>query len=687
MSLRLALVIDGDPAGAKKALDETGKALDDVARKAEAANKVGEQQKKIWGDTATSAGDAATSIGKVADGSNAAASGIDNISVKMGSAAPNIEKAGTAAGNADGGFRKLASSVGAVSLSFAAGLGTGILVSGFDLLIGKAREFATELLSDGPRIERDLKSHAALVRDVREAYSEASGAASSYGNTSGPLLKFRAQQDAKKLQRDLDDALPDIAQGGGGGRSGGVGTGIFNQVGPFNKAIADLRKSVNEGKTDVISFREEIGKIANSLPDGSPFRKLAEDLISATEKAAGIQEELLRTGDLLRGLDGDAQAAATALGGTAEKYGALGETAGAASGNIEGTTEAIRASGAAAAAAAGQIGTYNRALAGAGSGSTASFRTPPQEKYSAGGYTGAGGKYEPAGVVHKGEIVWSQDDISRAGGVGVVEALRGGMRGYAEGGIVEASGAAGYGNGYSTAASGNVIQATAVDFSFLRGTLKEFAAGLESGKDGLEAFGDVLLNKFQGFLEGILDKLLQKVEDNLMKAFEGLFSGLGGGGGGGGGFGDIIGALFGSFNPFGWSDGGWTGPGGKFDPRGVVHADEYVFTKEETNAIGVGNLQRFANAARTGFAGGGATGSRGNPVTASFSTPAPSIVFENRGTPQRMKEQSEEDDGKGGRQTRYVLEDAMADGLSRPGSSARKTLAGTYGLKGRLTQR
>ncbi|MDG2508627.1 phage tail tape measure protein [Stenotrophomonas maltophilia] len=58
--------------------------------------------------------------------------------------------------------------------------------------------------------------------------------------------------------------------------------------------------------------------------------------------------------------------------------------------------------------------------------------------FSAGGYTGDGGKYEPAGVVHKGEVVWSQTDIARAGGLGVVEAMRRGLRGYVDGGIVGA---------------------------------------------------------------------------------------------------------------------------------------------------------------------------------------------------------------------------------------------------------
>lgn len=56
--------------------------------------------------------------------------------------------------------------------------------------------------------------------------------------------------------------------------------------------------------------------------------------------------------------------------------------------------------------------------------------------FSGGGYTGPGGKDQPAGVVHKGEVVWSQDDVARAGGVAAVEALRRGMPGYASGGPV-----------------------------------------------------------------------------------------------------------------------------------------------------------------------------------------------------------------------------------------------------------
>lgn len=45
--------------------------------------------------------------------------------------------------------------------------------------------------------------------------------------------------------------------------------------------------------------------------------------------------------------------------------------------------------------------------------------------YSEGGYTGAGGKYEPAGIVHRGEFVMPADMVARYG-VGTFEAMRSG---------------------------------------------------------------------------------------------------------------------------------------------------------------------------------------------------------------------------------------------------------------------
>lgn len=55
--------------------------------------------------------------------------------------------------------------------------------------------------------------------------------------------------------------------------------------------------------------------------------------------------------------------------------------------------------------------------------------------FSDGGYTGAGGKHEPAGIVHKGEYVLSAEAVRRIG-LANLDAMNTGLRGYADGGLV-----------------------------------------------------------------------------------------------------------------------------------------------------------------------------------------------------------------------------------------------------------
>ncbi|EMB2320790.1 phage tail tape measure protein [Proteus mirabilis] len=58
----------------------------------------------------------------------------------------------------------------------------------------------------------------------------------------------------------------------------------------------------------------------------------------------------------------------------------------------------------------------------------------------------------------------------------------------------------------------------------------------------------------------------------------------------------------------GHATGGYTGDGGKYDPAGVVHKGEFVFTKEATQRLGVDNLYRLMDAGKRGYASGGHVG-------------------------------------------------------------------------------
>ena len=96
------------------------------------------------------------------------------------------------------------------------------------------------------------------------------------------------------------------------------------------------------------------------------------------------------------------------------------------------------------------IGSYAAPAAGAGGfdfglGSASAGMTYTPGGFSDGGYTGAGGKYDPAGIVHAGEFVLRKEVVEQPGMRAFLESLN--TKGYADGGYVAPSG-----NSYSSAA-------------------------------------------------------------------------------------------------------------------------------------------------------------------------------------------------------------------------------------------
>ena len=107
--------------------------------------------------------------------------------------------------------------------------------------------------------------------------------------------------------------------------------------------------------------------------------------------------------------------------------------------------------------------------------------------YSTGGYTGDGGVHQPAGVVHKGEVVWSQRDVARAGGVEVVEAMRKGLKGYDSGGAVATP-------------VGSGMAAGAINVRVMNAPAGTTATASRNGSGGLDI--DVLLGQVDQFIGG-----------------------------------------------------------------------------------------------------------------------------------------------------------------------------------------
>lgn len=140
-----------------------------------------------------------------------------------------------------------------------------------------------------------------------------------------------------------------------------------------------------------------------------------------------------------------------------------------------------------------------------------------------------------------------------------------------------------------------------------RGMFVEFGQQIRNGASAWDAFKNAGVNA----LGKIADKMMEMAANRL---WESAFSGGGGLLGGGllGGIGKLFGFSSGGFSSGGtglsltntgglYDSGGYTGAGGRYEPAGVVHRGEYVFSAPAVSRIGVANLERL----HRGYADGG----------------------------------------------------------------------------------
>lgn len=207
----------------------------------------------------------------------------------------------------------------------------------------------------------------------------------------------------------------------------------------------------------------------------------------------------------------------------------------------------------------------------------------------------------------------------------------------------------------------NVFQATAQIGQTTMQSLSDMATDLAStGKANIKEFGTSIL------------KMILQVINQLLVAYA-IQSALGWMSGGA------------SFSSTGLNDGtkgipmppkfdagGYTGDGGKYEPKGIVHGGEFVFTKESTSRIGTDNLYALMRGyANGGLVGGASTGRApmlGLQGGGSASGPIiqTSVVVNNEGGQQQQGGNSDAI----GKAYQQVIDTSVRDGISkalRPG--------------------
>ncbi|EEW5869386.1 phage tail tape measure protein, partial [Escherichia coli] len=112
---------------------------------------------------------------------------------------------------------------------------------------------------------------------------------------------------------------------------------------------------------------------------------------------------------------------------------------------------------------------------------------------------------------------------------------------------------------------------------------------------------------WRGFTRSVLSMLTEIFLKQAMVGIVGSIGSAMGGAFGGGASASTGTAIQAAAANFHFATGGFTGTGGKYEPAGIVHRGEFVFTKEATSRIGVGNLYRLMR----GYAEGGYVGGAG----------------------------------------------------------------------------
>ncbi|MDI3489557.1 MAG: hypothetical protein PWP11_834 [Thauera sp.] len=318
---------------------------------------------------------------------------------------------------------------------------------------------------------------AATAAEIESRYAQMAEAFEKSGNTEGlgiiqrliPVEQARARLD--EIQRLIDQAF-DAQSRAEQSIDAQVGAGLITEL-EGRRRIVDLHRqtaAVVEGylptlremaaipgpmgqqaaaalqtlETQLLQLRTTTNDLQNALRSGLQ-NGLQQSLQGLADGTMNLREAVTTFVQSVTQAMADLAAQQLAQQATASVMGLFGGSEGS---DLTQGAGAVTAASGALAMAGGTLVTGAAAIQAAAASLAAANATSAaagiiQGGFSAGGYTGPGGKYQPAGIVHKGEFVTRQEVTNQPGALAFLEAFnrRGmaaifGWRGYADGGLV-----------------------------------------------------------------------------------------------------------------------------------------------------------------------------------------------------------------------------------------------------------
>ena len=586
--MRVSLIIDGEASGAVKAAETTSNALVDLGKESEAISKAIED----------GFGRAIGSIEKLTDANKKTSAANDNVA---GSAMGVVGALSQVAGKAldtDSALSKIAIGAGSIVKGFSdifKAAGTwGAITGAIGLAVAVGTTFFSVINSGSEQAKKNLDEQARLIGLVRDAYSGANKTAGDFYTTSRNIVLLQAQVNTAKLQADLQSkaapftstlAAPVAAPFGG---EISIGFDLANaeaaaKVDVFRGAVERLQSGLASGKPDFIAYRDEIAKIGLEAKNTNPaIYDRAQALLKESEEVGTLAGELRKNEAMLAVLNGTATEQQKKLLG-------ISTATDQASNDYERLTKSLSRQAAAQEAEALTVGKS--------AGEAAKLRTQYLLNEAA----------TQSGIKVTGAYAKEIDNLATRFGNAAQKAAEAGLKSNAAFDLsqlgrssLDANVAAqlrgAYGDDVASQLNGALatsirfnesmkdLKATTMDLA--QGAFRDIRTEIQNGATAWEAFQKAGVNAFNK----IIDKIGDKALDTLISKLFGTLSGSSSGG---------------LLKLFGFDEGGYTGPGGKHEPAGIVHRGEVVFSQDDVSRHGGVAVVEAMRRGVPGYAGGG----------------------------------------------------------------------------------
>lgn len=139
--------------------------------------------------------------------------------------------------------------------------------------------------SEVSKLDDRLKTHAANVSALREAYGEALEGATTYAEQSNDVLRALAEASANALRTSLKAMTSDIASSLEASLAAAPFEAAFAGYEEFEGAIKALSEAARAGEPGIVAFRQQIVAIADARPSDKFLQDLRDRFLEMTSKA------------------------------------------------------------------------------------------------------------------------------------------------------------------------------------------------------------------------------------------------------------------------------------------------------------------------------------------------------------------------------------------------------------------